>query len=415
MARAGLVRRAAAVAASVAVVFTLSACTADAEPRLEQQAQVEGALPDELQQQMQAAVEGAMAATGSSGAVVGVWAPWSGSWVQAFGTNPDGSEVTTESTFKAGPVTRPMTCDVLYGLAADGVVNLDDPVTTWLESVPTDETTTLQALCNATAGLGGYQGMLQARLEANPTRPWNPFELLAYGLAAPAGTAGTFADADTSYVLLGLALERASGKSSAELFDEYVFEPLGMSASSLPGASVDLGLHGTTSPTTPEGAVDCAASTDLTALSTTAGFTAAGAVTDVTDLGRYIRAMATGLRAYDGDARLGEPLPAFDGAPAWYTATGGTYQAATLVGQFGAVPGYQTAAFADRESGLTVVAVLNNSRAGGEPVRLLGWQLAALASKAPAASGQTAPTAGLPFASEQLGEEQAAIAICAQP
>ena len=37
-------------------------------------------------QQLQDAVDFAMAATGSSGAIVGVWAPWSGSWVAGVGT-----------------------------------------------------------------------------------------------------------------------------------------------------------------------------------------------------------------------------------------------------------------------------------------------------------------------------------------
>ena len=39
---------------------------------------------------------------------------------------------------------------------------------------------------------------------------------------------------DTGYVLLGLVLERAAGKPLAELYDEYVFDPLGMTSSTYP-------------------------------------------------------------------------------------------------------------------------------------------------------------------------------------
>lgn len=416
MTRAGVLRRGFGVVAALAVAMTMTACAPGRVAEVDEPEQVAAALPDDTQAQLVGAVERAMAGTGSGGAVVGVWVPWSGEWVQAFGANPDGTAVTAEATFKAGPVTRAMTCDVLYALESDGVVALDDPVTNWVDGIPAQEMVTLGQLCDSTAGLGSYQPRLQGRWETNPTRAWNPHELLAYGLASGApAAAGTYADSDTGYVLLGLALERASGRSAAQLFEEYVFEPLGMTSSSLPARSADLGLHGTQSVLTPEGAVDCATAADLTALSTTAGFTASGAVTDVTDLGRYTRALATGLRPYDDASRFEAPLAVDEGAPSWYTVDGGTYQAGTLIGQYGAVPGYQTVAFADRESGLTVVAVLNNSRASAEAVRVLGWELAAIASKAPAATGEVAPPSGLPWTPEQMAGDLASVATCPLP
>lgn len=414
--RASRRRRSAGVVAAIALALSLTACAPAAVDAVASPPQVEGALPDDTQAQLVGAVERAMAATGSAGAIAGVWVPWSGEWTQAFGANPDGSAVAVDDTFKAGPVTRAMTCDVLYGLAADGVVALDDPVTTWIVGFPATPVVTLEQLCDSTSGLGSYQPRLQARWEANPSRPWAPHELLAYGLAAsgPSG-AGSYAGSDAGYVLLGMALERASGRTAADLFGRYVFEPLEMTASSLPGRTAELGLHGTQSVLTPEGAVDCATAVDLTSLSPTAGFTASGAVTTASDLGRYARALATGLRPYDGEERFASPLPVDPAAPTWYTVDGGTYQAGTLVGQYGSVPGYQTVAFADRDTGLTVVAVLNNSRASAEAVRVLGWQLAAIASKAAAAVGETAPPSGLPWTPEQMDGDLASVATCPLP
>jgi len=92
---------------------------------------------------------------------------------------------------------------------------------------------------------------------------------------------------------------------------------------------------------------------------------------------------------------------------------GGAYQAGTLVGQYGSVPGYLTAAFADRETGMAVVVVLNNSRASADVVRALAWELAAIASKAPAAEGETAPAAGLPWTPDTYAAEVQAGAVCA--
>ena len=94
---------------------------------------------------------------------------------------------------------------------------------------------------------------------------------------------------------------------------------------------------------------------------------------------------------------------------------GGAVLAGSLVGQFGAVPGYITAAFSDPSSGLTVAVVLNDSAAGAGVGAYLAWELAAIASKAPAASGQTVPEAGLPWTAEQYHEKITASAICAAP
>ena len=83
--------------------------------------------------------------------------------------------------------------------------------------------------------------------------------------------------------------------------------------------------------------------------------------------------------------------------------------------QYGSILGYLTAAFADRNTGMTVVAVLNNSRASNTLVRSLAWQLAAIASKLPAAPGETAPDAGLPWTAEDMGAQVAAAAVCPLP
>lgn len=379
--------------------------------------QVQADLPGDTQAQLQSAVDRAIAASGSTGAVVGVWAPWAGTWLTGSGTvRPAGPAVSPSASFKIGALTRAMTCDVLYGLVHDGTVALDDSVTDYVPGLPGREAITLGDLCDSTSGLASYGAALGARLLANPERAWNPRELISYGIAVGGATqpGAAFADSDTGYALLGLALERASGRSAAALFEEYVFAPTGMVASSLPTDAAPQ-LAGLFSPDTAEGAVACAEPVDMTDLSPSAGFTASGVESDLTDLGRYMQTLATGARAYDTDARFDDPLPAVADAPSWFTAAGGLYQAGTLIGQYGSIPGYLTAAFADRHTGMTVVVVLNNSRAADTLVRSLAWQLAAIASKAPAAAGQTAPDAGLPWTAEDMGAQVTAAAICPIP
>ncbi len=409
--------RALAALASATLALGLAACSPTSTDVVELPAAVDGALPDDLTGQLRAAVETAVAATGSSGAIVDVRAPWSGVWQEAIGSiAPGGAAATVETPFKAGAITRTMTCDVLYAMAAEGTLAVSDPLSQWLSGYPTDEVVTLEQLCDGSSGFQEYAPMVMGRWMAVPERNWNPRELVGYGfsrgLAFSPGTA--YANSDTGYAILGLVLERASGATMSDLYEKYVFGPVAMDASALPSgrAGTDGRLAGLVSPVV-DGVAQCAEPTDVTALSSSTGFTSSGVVSTVGDLSRYIRSVAAGARSYDAPGRFDEPLSL--GEPSWFTAKGGAFQAGSLVGQYGSTPGYLTAAFADRTTGLSVVVVLNNSLAPDTLVRSLAWQLAALVSKAPAAEGQTAPQAGLPWDEAGQGQQVVAAAVCPLP
>ena len=427
--RAGTTRsRIVALTATIgAMLLTLSACAGGQAISLDLPAQSESPFAPETQAALEEAVGHAMGMAAAPGAIVGVWAPWSGSWVAGVGTTTAGGDipVTTSMPFRAGDVTRPMICDVLYGLAADGRVALDDAVTKYAGGVPALKNVTLEQLCNGSSGVGSYAISLESTWMSNPARVWSPRELASFGLGeAHAATPGAaYTDADAGYVLLGIALENATSMSAADLLSQYVFTPLALRNSVLPGSAA--ASPGADALPGYRSSSDCAALQDVTVLSSSIGFTDSGVVTTVNDLGAYMRALAAGSLLADKAGgndesaaaklavqRFATPLPAGEGVPAWYTATGGVFQAGSLIGQFGSMPGYLTAAFADPATGLVVVAVLNNSAASPALVRDLAWQLAAIASKAPAAAEHTAPEFGLPWTAEQYGEEITQLAVC---
>lgn len=416
------VRRALGALLAAAVALGLTACApSDAVP-IDVPAQVEGSLPEETVTQLQDAVTYAMAATGSTGAVVGVWAPWSGSWVSGVGTTtPGGAEVSADMAFRAAQVTRPMICDVMYLVAEEGLLDLDAPVTDYVSGVAGLSDITLEQLCDGTSGLGDYEPRLLPMFLQTPDRVWNPRELVAYGVGSTTDVApgSAFRDSDAGYLLVGLAVERATGRTAAELLEEYVFEPLTLESTRLPRAAAAPPapgpvLNGLWSPDG-EGGVNCAEPRDLTEVSSSFGWTDSGVVSTIDDLGRYAQGLAANALGIDTEERYDAPLPPYEGAPSWHTTAGGVVQAGSLLGQFGFTPGYITAAFADPETGLTVAVVLNNSRGGGGFGAFLAWQLAAIASKAPAASGQTAPAAGLPWTPEQQRDAITQNAICPLP
>lgn len=386
--------------------FTSGDVTASPQPT------VHGSLPAAVTDDMSERVAEAMAATASSGALVGVWSPGIGAWTEGFGVDgPDGGDVDADMTFRASSITRAMTCDVLWGLAADDVVDIDDPVSDW---VPGDEHlggVTLGALCDSTSGFGGYTPQIMGRILTNPTRVWNESELASYGVArGREGVPGqAYRSSDAGYILLGIALQNASGDTAAELFDRYVFDPLKLDHSTLSATASRNALAATRSQDA-DGQPQCDAFIDLTNLSPSVGFTAHGVTTTVEDLGRYVQALASGSRSYDDAARYAHPQPLDKDAPTWLTTSGGVIRAGSLIGQAGSFPGYLVSAFADEATGLAVVVVLNNSRASATAARALSWELAAIASKVPTADGVV--ESGMPWTREDMAAEVDAAGFC---
>ncbi|SIT86173.1 D-alanyl-D-alanine carboxypeptidase [Microbacterium sp. RU33B] len=414
------VRAAAALFGVLALVLT--GCTNVPEVAVDVPPQTEAQLPEATAQELSTAVAQAMAAVGASGAVVGVWAPWSGEWVTGVGTQAigGGDAVTEETPFRAAAMTRAMTCDALYVLADKGTVSLSDSVREYVSGVADIQDVTLEQLCDGTSGIGSYSDILFSSWLSVPERVWSPRELASYGIgrARVSAPGEAYRDSDAGYVLLGLALERATGKTASEILADEVFEPLALENTYLPESAadpVDGVLRGYVGLRDAAGVMNCTAPLETTTMSSSFGFTDSGVVTDIDDLGRYAQALATQALMPENTKRYAQPLPAYTDAPSWYTTAGGALQAGSLVGQAGAVPGYATASFADPSTGLTVAVVLNNSSMGSGPALALAWELAAIASKAPAASGETAPEAGLPWTAQQYRDSTAAAAVCPLP
>lgn len=261
-------RAIALIAGAFASALVLAGCSFGAEVEPDVPAQSTAAFTDDTVQQLTDAVTHAMGVTGSSGAIVGVWAPWSGSWVAGLGTQrPDGGgDVTADLAFRAGKITRAMTCDVLFEAAAAGRVKLDDSITDYVSGVPDLADVTLLQLCDGTSGIGSYTPQLYSSWLTNPDRAWDPRYLASFGLGQPRTSApgAAYRDSDAGYVLLGLALERATETPAADLIHGYVTDPLGLDATALgelPSTGV---LKGGQSVKNAEGVLDCAQPLDLT-------------------------------------------------------------------------------------------------------------------------------------------------------
>jgi D-alanyl-D-alanine carboxypeptidase len=136
----------------------------------------------------------------------------------------------------AGSVGKTFVAAVVFQLAEEGKLELDDTLEKWLGKepwfarLPNAKEITLRSLLNHTAGLPEYfeqKGFAEA-LKADHDRAWKPSELMAFVLdAKPLFAVGKgWAYADTHYILVGMAAERASGKPLFEEIQRRLLKPL---------------------------------------------------------------------------------------------------------------------------------------------------------------------------------------------
>jgi D-alanyl-D-alanine carboxypeptidase len=211
-----------------------------------------------------------------------------------------------------------------------------------------------------------------------------------------------------------MALQNAAGRDWGQLYKSRVFDRLGMSASVLPdnGVLTVPGKHpaGYAAALDANGAPVCDQTHQITALSPSMGWTAAGVVSNVPDLKAFAQALASGSLLSDKSA---DAQAKTVGAGASWLGYGlGVQAVGPLRGASGAVPGYLSAMYADPSSGLTIVVALNNSTPGAGFVQSLAERLASIVSKVPAAQKGAKAVASLPWSEDQAAAAMKAAAPC---
>ncbi|GAA1799326.1 serine hydrolase domain-containing protein [Agromyces neolithicus] len=413
--------RTAVAAFATAAALTLTACTGGAADPGQQFDPVDAEFDEQLVTSLDAVLDQAIALSGSSGGVAGVWAPWSGSWSAASGVvgfGEDARPVSTSTRFHLGTLTAELTCTVLLRLVEAGTVALDDPVTEYVDRVAGLEGITLEQLCRHTSGLADYYPGLEAHMIANPERIWSPNELLATGLAGERiGAPGeTWSYSRTGILLLGMALEAATDRSWNDLVDQYVAGPLGLDDTTLPAPTstrIDGVLGAYAATIGADGKPVCDAILDDSAQSSSTGGVAAGAVSSLDDVYRLSEAFATASLLGEHHARAQwTTTPLGGSAPPWQSFGIGGAEYGPLRGGLSESPGALTAAFTDPETGLTVVVALNNSTSGADFVRETAFALASLGSKAAPADDRTRPLVELPWSFEQATAKMTELGLC---
>jgi len=192
------------------------------------------------------------------------WLDWSGSTgmidIQA------GEPYETDAPCRIASITKPFTSTVILQLVDEGLLALDN--TTLAELVPgypNGEDITVEHLLRHRSGIPeihSVDAVFLAALVLRPERWVSPGEVLEWTylpipiyhlrwrtflprepLAMPGGN---FHYSQSNYVALGIIIEEVTGKALADVFDERIFEPLGMTGAYLPRRGDPFDLWGYT-------------------------------------------------------------------------------------------------------------------------------------------------------------------------
>jgi CubicO group peptidase (beta-lactamase class C family) len=140
---------------------------------------------------------------------------------------------TPDTRFRLGSITKQFTAALVLQMVEQGQLDLAAPVARYLPDYPkqTGDRVTIHQLLNHTSGIPGYTELPEfgrtARLPQKPAEFLKMFSRLDL-LFDPGAK---FSYSNSGYFLLGVILEKVSGKPYELLLRERIFDPLGMKQS----------------------------------------------------------------------------------------------------------------------------------------------------------------------------------------
>lgn len=292
-----------------------------------------------------------------------------------------GAAATPDMRFEVGSQTKSMTAVVILQLVAEGRLGLDDRLADHLDAaflagIEHADTATIRSALAMTSGIQSYTEMVRP----DGSNPWVDLVLanldtgttqamaldLVRGVDSTA-TPGAFDYSNTNYALLGAVIVAATGQPLAQVFEERVFGPAGMTRSDLEGiAKSGDGLHGYLK-------FDGVERLDTTFLPADLG-AEGGVVATTADLIRFFDALLTGDALLDGASLAAMDDQAVIGAGGGVRQTFGLGLGAfefeggdRFVGFSGATAGHVSATYRAEGTGLIASAAANEAQTPANP------------------------------------------------
>jgi amidase len=336
-----------------------------------------GAFPEDIAGQLDAFLQSQVYSEGgypegaAPGLVLLVDTP-DGRYLNAAGVSSleDGTPIQVDDRLEIGSNSKSFTIVVLMQLQEEGILSFDDLLSDWLPElaaqIPNGDVITLRQLAAHTSGIWDYGDPIIGEAANDPDKleqGYAPEELVQYAID---NGAPDFAPdegwkySNTGYILLGMIAEKATDQSLSDLYQEHVFDPLGLETAVL--------IEGVPQ----EGEITTQGywwtEEDGTRLNTTnwnasQGWAAGAIAMAADDLAAYGKALAAGELFQDPDS-LAQMLTFNEGA----LLTGGAPFGLGLIdfgdgywGHEGQTAGFQTLWYTNPEQQTTVVGLSNSA------------------------------------------------------
>lgn len=180
-----------------------------------------------------------MTANGVVGVTMSVYQTNTGLWVGASGKADLHNDVDMKpcNISRVGSTVKMFTATAVLKLMEEGKLNLDDKISSYLEGDVIDkienaDQATIRQLLQHSSGIYNYIQNLQFQTASlnDFIKEWQPEELLeyAYNKKAYFEPGEDVRYSNTGYIMLGMLIENIEGKPFYQVFEEKIFQPLGL-------------------------------------------------------------------------------------------------------------------------------------------------------------------------------------------
>jgi D-alanyl-D-alanine carboxypeptidase len=201
-----------------------------------------------------------------------------------------------DGRFRAACITKTFVSTVVLQLVTEGVVKLDEPVDTYLPGLlPDGRQVLVRNLLQHTSGLYNHADSFQrpgVRFLRDRYKHYDTIDLVSVATAKPLNfEPGTkFEYSNTNYLVLGMLIEKVTGKDYAAQIHERIVTPLGLSGTYVPDED-DPEIHGEHA----HGYMMInGKSEDVTRMNPSEARSAGSIISTTPDLDRFLTALVTG-------------------------------------------------------------------------------------------------------------------------
>ena len=175
-------------------------------------------------------VENIIIATGAKGISASIGVPDNGIWCSARGItgNTSKEKITSDLKFYAGSIGKIFTAIVILNLIEEDRLSLENSVEKWFPEISWASHVTINHLLTHTSGIASFDNTKE--YESYKYLYRNPEELLSYvtkkELLFESGK--HYAYSNTGYLMLGIIIERVTGRSYRESVEHYIINKINL-------------------------------------------------------------------------------------------------------------------------------------------------------------------------------------------